>query len=78
MSDMTLTQTRTITLANAINEALDLALELDPKVFLLGEDVADPAGGVFKVTKGLSTKHGVDRVRLQVWTGKQRRILGCA
>lgn len=54
---------RTVTLANALNEAMDVALGLDPKVLLLGEDVADPAGGVFKVSKGLSGKHGTDRVR---------------
>ena len=35
-----------------------------PGVFLMGEDVADSAGGgVFHVTEGLSTKHGEDRVR---------------
>jgi len=63
MTDAILTENRTITMANAINEALDVALQTDPKVFLIGEDVADPAGGVFKVTKGLSSKHGTDRVR---------------
>jgi pyruvate dehydrogenase E1 component beta subunit/2-oxoisovalerate dehydrogenase E1 component len=54
---------RTASLAGALNEAMDLALALDPKVILMGEDVADPAGGVFKVSKGLSNKHGADRVR---------------
>ncbi len=29
-------------------------LENDPKVFLIGEDIAEPYGGSFKVTKGLS------------------------
>jgi pyruvate/2-oxoglutarate/acetoin dehydrogenase E1 component len=47
----------------AINQALDIALGLDPKVFLLGEDIAEPSGGVYKVTRGLSTKHGTHRVR---------------
>jgi pyruvate dehydrogenase E1 component beta subunit len=32
-------------------------------VILLGEDIVDPAGGVMQVTKGLSTKHGRERVR---------------
>lgn len=50
-------------MAAAINEALDVALDADSSVFLIGEDIADPAGGVFKVTRGLSSKHGVDRVR---------------
>ena len=33
-----------------------------PGSFLLGEDLADPGGGVVGVTKGLSTKYGPDRV----------------
>ncbi len=47
----------------AIGSALDDALSRDPSVFLLGEDIADPSGGVFKVSAGLSTKYGTDRVR---------------
>jgi pyruvate dehydrogenase E1 component beta subunit len=48
----------------AINQALDGALARDPKVLLLGEDISDPTGGgVYKATMGLSTKHGLDRVR---------------
>jgi 2-oxoisovalerate dehydrogenase E1 component len=55
---------KTMSMREAINQALDLALERDPNVFLMGEDVADSAGGgVFKVTGGLSAKHGEDRVR---------------
>jgi len=54
---------RMLPMGLAINEALDLALGLDPKVFLLGEDIAEPSGGVYKVTKGLSEKHGKHRVR---------------
>jgi hypothetical protein len=50
-------------MASAINQALDVAMGLDPKVFLLGEDIAEPSGGVYKVTKGLSTKYGTARVR---------------
>jgi pyruvate dehydrogenase E1 component beta subunit len=44
----------------AINEALDIALE-DPAVVLLGEDVG-ATGGVFRVSDGLQQKHGADRV----------------
>ncbi len=58
----TLTDTTTLTMAGALNEALDEALATDPRVFLLGEDLADPAGGVSGVTSGLSTKHGRERV----------------
>lgn len=56
-------ETAPMTMVAAIQSALDLAMERDPKVILLGEDIADPAGGVFKTTKGLSTKYGTHRVR---------------
>ena len=52
-----------IPMAMAINQALDVAMGLDDKVFLLGEDIAEPSGGVYKVTAGLSTKYGTARVR---------------
>jgi pyruvate dehydrogenase E1 component beta subunit len=47
----------------ALNQAMDIAMGLDERVFLLGEDIADPGGGVYKVTRGLSTKYGTHRVR---------------
>ncbi len=56
-------ETKTMSAAVAMNSALDLAMAKDPTIVLLGEDIADPIGGVFKVTKGLSTKYGTDRVR---------------
>src|SRR5260370_9779085 len=56
-------ETVELTMGAAINAALDEALTADPRVFLLGEDIMDPAGGVMQVTKGLSSKHGRDRVR---------------
>lgn len=55
---------KTITFTDAYHLALDEALAADPTVILLGEDIADEeGGGVFKVTKGLSTKYGKHRVR---------------
>jgi pyruvate/2-oxoglutarate/acetoin dehydrogenase E1 component len=39
-----------------LNYALHHALETDERVFVLGEDILDPYGGAFKVTRGLSTK----------------------
>ncbi len=54
---------QTMSFGEAINHTLDLALESDERVFLLGEDIADPAGGVVKATAGLSTKYGPERVR---------------
>ena len=53
----------TMTFCATINHTLDLALGADDRVFLMGEDIQDPAGGVVKATAGLSTKYGLDRVR---------------
>jgi len=50
-----------VSVRSAITLALDEALAADPRVVLLGEDIADT--GVFGVTKGLADKHGRDRVR---------------
>jgi acetoin:2,6-dichlorophenolindophenol oxidoreductase subunit beta len=44
-----------VIVARAIGDALRAALEEDDRVILLGEDLADPYGGAFKVTRGLST-----------------------
>lgn len=54
---------RQITFGMAVNEAMAVALERDDSVFLLGEDIHDPAGGIVKATAGLSSKFGLDRVR---------------
>ena len=45
----------------AINSALDVALETNPDVTILGEDVGY-FGGVFRATAGLQAKHGTTRV----------------
>jgi pyruvate dehydrogenase E1 component beta subunit len=47
----------------AINAALREAMLRDERVVLIGEDIADPAGGVMKATAGLSTEFGHHRVR---------------
>jgi pyruvate dehydrogenase E1 component beta subunit len=39
-----------------LNRAIGALLEKDDRVYLLGEDVVDPYGGAFKVSKGLSTR----------------------
>ena len=49
-----------MTMREALNLALDEALQADDRVFLLGEDIADP--GASGPTAGLSTKYGHDRV----------------
>jgi pyruvate dehydrogenase E1 component beta subunit len=50
-----------LNMAQAINQALDVALASDPRVIVLGEDVGR-AGGVFRVTDGLQRRHGEERV----------------
>jgi pyruvate/2-oxoglutarate/acetoin dehydrogenase E1 component len=42
--------------AENLNHALHTLLADNPGLHLLGEDIADPYGGAFKVTKGLSTR----------------------
>jgi pyruvate dehydrogenase E1 component beta subunit len=53
--------TTTMTLAKALNAGLRRAMEDDPKVLVLGEDVGR-LGGVFRVTDGLQKDFGDDRV----------------
>jgi 2-oxoisovalerate dehydrogenase E1 component beta subunit len=48
-------------MAKAINEGLRRAMEADPKVLLMGEDIGK-LGGVFRVTDGLQKDFGEDRV----------------
>src|SRR6202165_6365682 len=64
---------RQMTYAQAINEAMRLEMRRDPRVILLGENVAggatvtgfeseDAWGGVLGVTKGLVQEFGRERV----------------
>ena len=53
--------TRTLTFAQAVNEALAEELRRDASVFIVGEDVAE-AGTPFKVLAGLVEEFGPDRV----------------
>ena len=53
--------TKDYTVRDALNEALSEELESNPKVFLLGEEVAQ-YNGAYKVTKGLLDKFGDKRV----------------
>ncbi|MFM8319284.1 MAG: dehydrogenase E1 component subunit alpha/beta, partial [Chloroflexota bacterium] len=39
----------------ALNQGLQRAMQADPAVLLLGEDLLDPYGGAFKVSRGLSS-----------------------
>jgi pyruvate dehydrogenase E1 component beta subunit len=51
----------TITLAKGLNAGLRRAMEDDPKVLVMGEDVGK-LGGVFRITDGLQKDFGEDRV----------------
>jgi 2-oxoisovalerate dehydrogenase E1 component len=55
--------TKTMLMLEAVRHAQELALEQDKGVFLLGEDIGDPPGGVFATSKGLQDKFGQTRVR---------------
>src|ERR671935_1550033 len=57
-------ETRVLTYAEALNEALREEMRRDPTVFVFGEDVAVwGGGGVFGVTKGLVEEFGPERIR---------------
>jgi 2-oxoisovalerate dehydrogenase E1 component len=55
--------TETMTMVQAVLSAQTLAMEANKEVFILGEDVGDPQGGVFGTNKGLQDKYGDRRVR---------------
>jgi pyruvate/2-oxoglutarate/acetoin dehydrogenase E1 component len=50
-----------MTVRDALNEALAEELEANPKVFVLGEEVAQ-YNGAYKVTKGLLDRFGDKRI----------------
>ena len=72
---VTETATRNLSYIQAVNEALRQEMRRDPAVFVMGEDVAGgagprgpghqstPGGGPMRLTKGLITEFGADRVR---------------
>jgi len=54
---------RELNMLAAMREALRLRLAGDPRASLYGEDIEDPKGDVFGLTRGLSRDAGADRVR---------------
>ncbi len=58
------TATTRMGMAEALRDAMRIAMATDPTVFLLGEDIGVPGGfgGGFTVTLGLSEEFGRDRV----------------
>src|ERR1700741_4212484 len=57
----TMIATRELTIGEAVKEALAEEMRRDPRVFILGEDVAE-AGTVYKVLLGLVDEFGPERV----------------
>ena len=51
-----------ITLRDALKRAIKEALESDPSVFMMGEDIGE-YGGAYAVTDGLLKKFGPDRIK---------------
>ena len=51
-----------IVIVDAINHALKEEMVHNDKMVIYGQDIADPKGGVFTATKGLSDDFGSDRV----------------
>ncbi|MBK9270588.1 MAG: dehydrogenase E1 component subunit alpha/beta [Saprospiraceae bacterium] len=47
---------------DAISDGLDVAMARQPKLVLIGQDIAE-YGGVFKITEGFVKKYGKERVR---------------
>jgi len=60
-TDQAASATRTVTLGKSLNLGLRAAMEADPKVIVMGEDVGK-LGGVFRITDGLQKDFGEQRV----------------
>ncbi|MFJ1293064.1 alpha-ketoacid dehydrogenase subunit beta [Paracoccus yeei] len=56
-----MSETRELSYSQAIQEAIAIAMEADPRVFLMGEDVG-VYGGAFQVTGDLVHRFGEDRI----------------
>ncbi len=64
-----------LTLVQAVNRALLIAMQEDPDVVLLGQDIGK-AGGVFRATEGLQERFGKERVLDTPLA--EAAIVGCA
>ena len=51
-----------VVMVDAINHALHEEMKVNQKMVIYGQDIADPKGGVFSATKGLSDAFGKERV----------------
>lgn len=64
-----------VTLVQAVNQSLHRAMQEDPNVLLLGQDIGR-AGGVFRATEGLQERFGKERVLDTPLA--EAAIVGCA
>lgn len=56
-----MSESRTLTMAQAISEAIAQEMERDPSVFVMGEDIGR-YGGIFGATAGLLDRFGPERI----------------
>jgi 2-oxoisovalerate dehydrogenase E1 component len=61
-TDYAPTEGKKVVMVDAVNHALKEEMERNEKMLIFGEDVADPKGGVFTATKGLTNAFGEERV----------------
>ncbi len=61
-TDYVPTEGKKVVMVDAINHAMKEEMERNEKMLIFGEDVADPKGGVFTATKGLTNTFGEERV----------------
>ena len=59
---MTKSNERKLTIARSMAEAVAQEMRIDPKVFVMGEDIG-PLGGVYGNTRGLIEEFGAERIR---------------
>ncbi len=59
---MTISNERKLTIARAMAEAIQEEMQIDPSVFVMGEDIA-ALGGVYGNTRGLLEEFGAERIR---------------
>src|SRR6185436_13612690 len=70
------TATKVMAYDEAIRQAMIEAMERDPRVFVLGEDVGGRYGGAFGVTRGIAKQFGLERCLNTPIA--ESAILGCA
>jgi 2-oxoisovalerate dehydrogenase E1 component len=61
-SDYVPTEGTKVVMVDAINHAMKEEMKRNPKMLIFGEDVADPKGGVFTATRGITNEFGEERV----------------